>query len=273
MNGELLRKSTKTAVVAASLSLVTASAAVAAPAQDAPMALGTQASLSLASYYANPPLGTTTLKGVTFTTGSAVVLGNGTQAAYALSYKNPNKVYLLLNSANTAFWYEGNTVGRVTLTFDSGATQSVDLVVGNNLREWAFGTDWTVDSLYDTANASNWWTGARADDPSIAAGLDMLAVPVSSANSSATLTGVTVANTDDWGSLEIRLAGLSVEYTPAATVSRPGNSCNTPALINSQAPGNASSTIYNPTGATQGTSTKSGTAGTNGAQNALRPCN
>ena len=272
MNGELLRKSTKTAVLAASLSLVTASAAAAAPAQDAPMALGTQASLSLASYYANPPLGTTTLNGVTFTTGSAVVLGNGAQAAYALSYKNPNKVYVLLNSANTAFWYDGNTVGRVSLTFDNGATQNVDLVVGSNLREWAFGTDWTVDSIGDS-NYSNWWTGTRSDDASIAAGLDMLTVPVASANSSATLTGVTVANTDDWGSLEIRLAGLSVEYTPAATVLRPGNSCNTPALINSQAPGNASSTIFNPTDATQGTSTKAGTAGTNGAQNALRPCN
>jgi hypothetical protein len=209
---------------------------------------------------------------VPFTTGSAVVLGNGGQASYALSYKNPNKVYLLLNSANTSFWYDGNTVGRVSLTFDNGATQNVDLVVGSNLREWAFGTDWTVDSIGDS-NYSNWWTGTRSDDASIAAGLDMLTVPVASANSSATLTGVTVANTDDWGSLEIRLAGLSVEYTPAATVSRPGNSCNTPALVNSQAPDHSSSTIYNPTSATQGTSTKAGTAGANGALNALRPCN
>jgi hypothetical protein len=144
-------------------------------------------------------------------------------------------------------------------------------VVGNNLREWAFGTDWTVNTL--GTNYTNWWTGTRADDPSIAAGLDMLTVSISSANSSATLTGVTVSNTNDWGSLEIRLAGLSVEYTPAVTVYRPGNSCNTPALSNSQAPDHASSAIFNPTSTTQTSSTQAGTAGANGALNALRPCN
>jgi hypothetical protein len=270
MNAALIGKAGKSALAAAGMSLLAASGAVA---DNAPVAPGAQATLALSSYYANPPIGTTTLNGVPFTTGSSVQLGNGASASYALSYQNPSKVYLLLNTSNTSMvLYDGSQVGTVTLTFANGASQSVNLVAGSNIREWAFGTDWTVDSLTDSS-ASNWWTGTRADDPSIAAGLDMLTVTVSSANSTSSLTGVSLTNTNDWGNLNVLLAGLTIAYNPPApktTVSRPGNSCNTPALQNSQAPANANSVIFNPT---KLSSAKPGTAGANGAANSLRPCN
>src|SRR5919109_1998648 len=270
MNAALMTKPTKALIAAATLSLLTAAGAAAG--QNSPVALGAQATLPLSSYYANPPLGAVTLGGMPFTTDSAVDLSSGASASYSVSYQNPSKVSLLLNTANTAWWYEGSPVGRVTLSYANGATQSVNLVAGSNIREWAFGTDWTVDSLTDSS-ASNWWTGTRADDPSIAAGLDMLTVTVSSANSTSSLTGVSVTNTNDWGSLNVLLAGLTIAYNPPApktTVSRPGNSCNTPALQNSQAPANANSVIFNPT---KLSSAKPGTAGANGAANSLRPCN
>ena len=242
MNAALMTKPTKALIAAATLSLLTAAGAAAG--QNGPVALGAQATLPLSSYYANPPLGAVTLGGMPFTTDSAVDLSSGASASYSVSYQNPSKVSLLLNTANTAWWYEGSPVGRVTLSYANGATQSVDLVAGSNVREWAFGTDWTVDSLTDTANASNVWTGTRADDPSTAAGLDMLTVQVASANTTSTLTGVSVSNTNDWGSLELRLSGVSVAYNPPATWTRPGNSNNTPAAVNSQAPDHSSSPIF-----------------------------
>jgi hypothetical protein len=259
MNAALMTKPTKALIAAATLSLLTAAGAAA---QDGPVALGAQATLPLSSYYANPPLGTVTLGGMPFSTDSAVDLSGGASASYSVSYQNPTKVSLLLNSANTAWWYEGSPIGRVTLSFANGATQGVDLVAGSNVREWAFGTDWTVDSLTDTANAANVWTGTRADDASVAAGLDMLSVQVASANTTSTLTGISVSNTNDWGSLELRLSGISVAYNPPATWARPGNSNTTPAAVNSQAPANSSSPLF--AGATTTANTSATCQPTNG---------
>ena len=259
MNAAIMTKPTKALIAAATLSLLTAAGAAA---QDAPVALGAQATLPLSSYYANPPLGSVTLGGMPFSTGSAVDLASGASASYSVSYQNPTQVSLLLNSANTAWWYEGSPVGRVTLSFANGATQSVDLVAGDNVREWAFGTDWTVDSLTDTANAANVWTGTRADDASVAAGLDMLTVQIASGNTTSTLTGISVNNTNDWGSLELRLSGISVAYNPPATWARPGNSNTTPAAVNSQAPDHSNSPLF--AGATTDTATSSTCQPTNG---------
>jgi hypothetical protein len=69
----------------------------------------------------------------------------------------------------------------------------------------------------------------------------MLTIPVVTANTGKTLTGVQLNDTNSWGSLQIDLAGLTVEFSPPApptpqpTCDRPGNSCNTPAAQNSQA--------------------------------------
>jgi hypothetical protein len=259
MNAALMTKPTKALIAAATLSLITAAGAAA---QDGPVALGAQATLPLSSYYANPPVGAVTLGGMPFSTDSAVDLSAGASASYSISYQNPTKVSLLLNTANTAWWYEGSPIGRVTLSFANGSTQGVDLVVGSNVREWAFGTDWTVDSLSDTANAANVWTGTRADDASVAAGLDMLTVQVASANTTSTLTGISVSNTNDWGSLELRLSGISVAYNPPATWARPGNSNTTPAAVNSQAPDHSSSPVF--AGASTTTNTSSTCQPTNG---------
>ena len=54
-----------------------------------------------------------------------------------------------------------------------------------------------------------------------------------------TLTSVTVNDTNGWGALAISLAGLTISTpdpapAPQPTCSRPGNSCNTPAVVNSQ---------------------------------------
>jgi hypothetical protein len=69
----------------------------------------------------------------------------------------------------------------------------------------------------------------------------MLTLTVASANTTSTLTGVSVSNTNDWGSLELRLSGISVAYNPPATWTRPGNSNSTPAAVNSQAPDHSNS--------------------------------
>jgi hypothetical protein len=70
--------------------------------------------------------------------------------------------------------------------------------------------------------------------------LDMLTIPVLATGK--TLTGVQLNDINPFGSLQIDLSGLTVEMTapaptpqPQPTCDRPGNSCNTPAALNSQA--------------------------------------
>jgi len=238
MNAALFTKSTTGLILASGL---IAASSIFGHAQDAPVALGTQATLSLSGYYTTTPTGQASLGGHTFdmTGGNAVKMLNGGTASFTGSYQNAKAVYLLLNTANTYNWYAGSVVGTVVLTFSDATTQSTDLVIGGNLREWRIGAFGVVNTLADPAAAPVWTTTAQASMGGGAAVLDMLTIPV--ATSGKTLTTVTVTDTNGWGALQMDLAGLTAEFTPPApptpqaTCIRPGNSCNTPAAVNSQA--------------------------------------
>jgi len=122
----------------------------------------------------------------------------------------------------------------VTLTFSDGTTQSTDLMVGSNLREWRTGAGFTVNLITDPA-AAQVWTGNATDGS--AAVIDMLTISLTGTK---TLTSVTVNDTNGWGALAISLAGLTISSldpapapAPDPTCIRPGNSCNTPAAVNS----------------------------------------
>src|SRR5260370_7239767 len=141
MNAALFTKSTTGLILASGL---IAASSILGHAQDAPIALGTQATLSLSGYYTTTPTGQASLGGHTFdmTVGNAVKMLNGGTASFTGSYQNAKAVHLLLNTANTYNWYAGSVVGTVVLTFSDATTQSTDLVIGGNLRQWrpgAFG--------------------------------------------------------------------------------------------------------------------------------------
>ncbi|SRR5712691_791425 len=236
MNAALFTKSTTGLILASSL---IAASSILGHAQDAPIALGTQATTSLSSWYATTPTGQAVLGGHTFdmTSGNFVRLANFDSASFTGSVQNANAVYLLLNTSNTYNWmYDGQPVGTVVLTFSDNTTQSTTLTVGGNLREWrvdAFGvvttlTDANTKPAVFTTTAQTWMGGGTAV-------IDMLTIPV--ATQGKTLTTVTLTDTNSWGSLGIQLDGLTADFTAPVTQPtciRPGDSCNTPAAQNSQ---------------------------------------
>lgn len=242
MNAALFTKSTTGLILASSL---IAASSVLGHAQDAPIALGALATYPLSSAYATIPTGQAVLGGQTFdmTSGNMILLGTNASANFAGSYQNPTAVHLLVNSANTYSWYAGTPVGTVVLTFSDGSTQSATLTVGANLREWRTGAAGVVNTVTDTTpststpySAQVWTTTAVGGGTAV---LDMLTVPVLTANATKTLTGVQVTNSNPYGgALSIDLSGVTVEFTAPAqlpTCIRPGVSCTTPAAANSQA--------------------------------------
>ena len=231
MNAASLTKPAKGLILASGL---IAASSVMGFAQDAPVALGAQATIPLSSLYVSAPVGVTSLGGHTFdlSGGNLLALGNGQSATFNGSWTNATNAFLLLNSYNTYWWYEGSVVGNVTFTFSDGTTQSTDLTVGGNLREWRTGAGFTVNTLSDPA-AANVWTGSA--QPGMGGGtavIDMLSITLPSK----TVTSVTLNDVNTWGALRIDLAGLTIDRpNPQPTCIRPGQSCDTPAAQNSQA--------------------------------------
>lgn len=230
MNSAIFTKSAKGLILASGLIAATS---VVGYAQDVTVALGTSATLPLSSLYASAPSGSASLGGHTFdlSGGNLVSLGNGQSVTYTGSWSNAQSAHLLLNTMNTYLWYDQSVVGTVTLTFSDGTTQTANLTVGGNIREWRTGAGNTVTWINDPA-ATNVWSGTAVDGS--AAAIDMLTMTISPTK---TITTVAVSNTNGWGALHIDLAGLTIDPLVQQTASciRPGNSCNTAAAVNSQA--------------------------------------
>src|SRR5438067_10560063 len=195
MNAALFTKSTTGLILASGL---IAASSVLGHAQDAPMGLGTLATYPVGAAYATVPTGQAVLGGHTFdmTSGNMLKLATNASASFAGSYQNPTAVHLLLNSANTYSWYAGTPVGTVVLTFSDGTTQTADLTVGSNLREWYIGGFGVVNTVSDVTPSNNpyssqVWTTTVLGGTGTAV-LDMLTVPVTTANM--TLTSVQVTN-------------------------------------------------------------------------------
>jgi len=145
MDASTLAKSAKALILASGL--IVASTVVGA-AQDAPVPLGTTATVALNSWYVTPPSGQALLGGHTFdlSGGNLILLANGQSVSFTGSYAGVKGAYLLLNSSNTYSYYVDSAVGQVVLTFSDGTTQSTDLIVGTNLREWRISAGATVSN-------------------------------------------------------------------------------------------------------------------------------
>src|SRR5436305_3254985 len=198
MNAAIFRRSARGPAPAPGL---IAAASIMGYAQDAPVDLGAQATVPLSGIYVGAPSGITTLGGHSFdlTSGNLISLANGQSVSFSGSWANATGAYLLLNSANTYLWYDQTVVGNVTLTFSDGTTQSTDLMVGSNLREWRTGAGFTVNLITDPA-AAQVWSGTATDGS--AAVIDMLTI---SLDGTKTLTSVTVNDTNGWARWRSRL--------------------------------------------------------------------
>ncbi len=173
------------------------------------------------------PSGTPLLGGVTFDLrASRPNWGSnrfGPDASVTLPTNVPNAgaVHLLLVTGNTYAdeMSIGNEVGHVTLTFGSGATQIVPLLVGVNIREWAIGVDAgrpVINTMTDP-NAQEVWRGNN--NGGVLCAINMLTIPVSETSP---LTAISI--TDQSGILigradpEINWLGATVQTVPEPSV-------------------------------------------------------
>jgi hypothetical protein len=212
MNAAPLTRSFRALIIATGL---IAASSVVGYAQDAPLTLGAQATIPLTQLYLTPPTGQAILGGHTFDLagGNLIQLSNGQSASFTGSYPNATTVYLLLNTFNTYLFFDGMPVGQVVLTFSDGTTQTTDLTVGTNIREWRTGAGATVNWVLAGAGSTEAWSGSA--QPGMGGGpaaIDMLTVSIATAGK--TLTGVTINDTNSWGTaLKIDLAGVTVAFT------------------------------------------------------------
>ena len=257
MGAELFTKSATGLILASGL---IAASSVMGYAQDGTVALGTQATVPLAGLYVSAPTGMATLGGHPFDlrSGNLVLLGNGQNVSFSGSWKNTQAVYLLLNTFNTYWWYQGSVIGQVRLTFSDGTTQSTALTVGGNVREWRTGSGFTVNTLSDPAAANVWAGTAQSSMGGGNAVIDMLTMTVQATGK--TLTGIGVSDVNTWGALHVMMSGVTVNFKP---FTRPGNSGNTPAALNSQAPQHANSANFTGQSPAEGRSANSANAGVN----------
>ena len=233
MNAALATKAGKALILASTMTLAL-NAVASASTTSVAVPLGSQATLSLSSLYANPPAGAVTLNGLPFQVGNAWQLSDGASATVAASFPKPSSVALLINTQNS-YWLFDGTVGQVVLTFSNGTTQTTNLVLDpttGNVRDWATSAGFAITSVGDPANTPA-WTGTTTSGDT--ATIDMLTIPVAS-TTTASLSSVTVTSSSGLAPLAILVDGISVTYDPGTTARpRPGNSGNTPAATNSQA--------------------------------------
>lgn len=203
-----------------------AATSVAGFAGDVTVGLGTPANDPLTNAYVNPPTGMVVLGGHTFdlTSGKMIQFFSGQSASLLGSYPNTKAVYLLMNSYNTFLSFSGATIGTVVLTFSDGTTQTTNLVVGTNLREWRPAGSNTVN----TATGPGWsnvWTGQAL--PSVGGGtavIDMITITV--AGTGKTLTGIGITNQDLSGVVGMILPAVTVDDGPVVLPPPTGGSNN-----------------------------------------------
>jgi hypothetical protein len=198
------------------------------------ISLSAVVSRPLSDLYVAPPSGTQMLGGIPFDTGSFALLSPGQTASVTTSIPGVVNLHLLLNSYGTMWYYAGQTLGTVRLTFSDGSVQETTLVVGNNIREWRVGAgSWVVGTVTSPKNTRVWDGLAHLDGGE--AVIDMLTIPVQPTHGY--LTGVSVTTTASGTLMRTVFSGLTVEHR----VVRPGESDETPAVVHSQAPEHSNS--------------------------------
>jgi hypothetical protein len=132
------------------------------------------------------------------------------------------------------WYYAGQTLGTVRLTFRNGTVQETTLVVGKNIREWRVGAgSWVVGTVTSPKNTRVWDGLAHLDGGE--AVIDMLTIPVVQPTHGY-LTGVAVTTTASGTLMRTVFSGVTVEH-----LVRPGESEETPAAVRSEAPEHSNS--------------------------------
>ncbi len=206
----------------------------AASGQFLAVSLNAVANASTADGYVNPPVGDVVLGEVRFglgaggsvTTQAGPLPDNPVSVALTVDAQAPQAVYLLLTGGDLFNRFAGQTVGRVRLIFGDGKTHAVDLVAGQNLREWKLSAG--VIGGATGPELAEVWRGANRNDSS-AAVIDMLRIPVPAGLQAGRLVGIEVVDmsAETTGDLDpaLNLLGVSVALKPAPTAAPTAPPC------------------------------------------------
>lgn len=166
-----------------------------APVQFERVALGLIANASLSSDYGSPPLGAVDFNGLPFTiTGEvfktqASPKPNNTfpaRAVLTVNVSHVERIGVVLTAGNGFTRWQGKTVGRITLVFDGAPDLTVDLILGQNIREWHAAQN-VVSSASDIDQV---WQGEITGKPGLYGYLDLLETEVPVDRRSAALKSI-----------------------------------------------------------------------------------
>lgn len=107
---------------------------------------------------------------------------------------NPQSVHVLINSTETHLQFLGKQVGIITLVFDNGETETTELVVGQNVREYILDSPTVTVNTISSASNQEVWRGVSPDGrkPMI---IDMLIITVGLSNQNRTLKRIDFTDT------------------------------------------------------------------------------
>lgn len=104
---------------------------------------------------------------------------------FDLSISNPSAVHLLIQAGNAFTRYENNQIGVVVLEFSNGDRYEKPLILGSNIRDWA----WENNAAVNTASSPNLkpaWSGESS--AGVTGGMDVLTIPIPPDQANSTLT-------------------------------------------------------------------------------------
>lgn len=105
---------------------------------------------------------------------------------------NPLEVYVLFQAGWGISPFEGMQVGTISLYFANGSTQTEELVLGYNIRDWARNKPDAVNTISSPMVAEA-WRGTLPDN--VVGGMDILTLSVQSNNQSSVLTAFGLSDT------------------------------------------------------------------------------
>lgn len=142
--------------------------------------------------FVSPPSGNVTLGGIQFQLNkSSLIFDTNKQIHYYLPLDNGGKqidlllprpinrirsVRFLINSGNSKTIYAGRSIGKISLVFKEAPPIDVELILGDNVREWCPGN--SGDYVRETTNpqTASVWTGMNKDG--VNAVMDCLSIAV-----------------------------------------------------------------------------------------------
>jgi hypothetical protein len=185
--------------------------------------LGPIVNASLSEDFVSPPTGSQVFTDVPFKLDGRVFKSQASpspninypqSARLVVELPRPKSVYVLLAAGNGFFQWSGNEIGRIRLEFAEGVPVTVELVLGQNIREWHSGENLAAAAPEITEA----WRGPIAGHPELTGWLDMLTIELPAAACDDALTAIEIADTSQitLGNADpaVTIAGLSVAFCP-----------------------------------------------------------